>query len=218
MFKVIEIFFGNFINWSILRMDKIIYLYIITLSSLISLDFYSSFFEIGLTRTEDLYRTFKSINESNLKFYSFKAYFNDAFTESDDYIQNIKSKTEITSDAIPCMEDLAFYDDRICLLTIGTATNIVKYISKLRNHKFNIAKPVFNCLKMKYYFEKSSPYAKKFLYIFRHIHESGIKRILEEEWKNKILPSNTEILKNDEFFLLISLIFTLATGYALSII
>lgn len=159
----------------------------------------------------------EDINESDLPFYTSIDYFNNAFRESNVYERSIKSRCQIVPDTIKCLEDLAVYDDRICFLRSGLLKGIGKHILKFRNHEFKVAKPVFNCLNKKYSFEKSSPYAEKFFYTFRHIHESGINRILEPIWKHKIVTSKSEKENDEGFFFLISLLVVLFFGYTISV-
>lgn len=179
------------------------------------MNFYSQFVGIGLKKIENSFNTFKDINESSLKFYAYKAYFNDTFSGSDMYGQSIKSRTEALKDILSCLGDLSLYGDRICFVREGLIKQIIKYHPKLRNENFSLAKAVFNCLNIKYSFEKSSPYAQKFFYIFRHIHESGINRVLEPEWNKKVVKQVEEQNDGPNFFL-ISLIFILIFGYTVS--
>lgn len=218
IFDIIVVFFGRSVNWPLGYIDRIIFMVIVILSSIFSIDFYSGFLNIGLAEKENLFNTFKDIVESNLSLYSFNGYSNDIFTRDDIYGQSMKNKIHGLPDTVPCLEALVLRDDRICFIREGILKGTGKYISNLRNHKFNIAKPVFNCLKNKFSFEKSSPYAEKIFHTFRRIHESGIHRILEPEWKRTIGTSMVGKGKNGEFFFLMSLILILVCGYTASIV
>lgn len=218
IFKIAEIFFGMSKICPKSNVDRIIYMLIIISSSIFSINFYSRFLEIGLAKNEDMFNTLRNINESNLNIYAFKGYYNSIFTGSDAYVQSIKYKTKKADDAIPCLEELALYDDRICIVRENFLKLFVKYHPTLRNYEFTVAKPTFNCVKIYYSFEKSSPYTKKFNSIFRYIHESGIKRILEPKSKLKKDPRKLKEQTNAVNFFLASLICILILGYTASII
>lgn len=217
LFGIIQVFFGMSTTRPTIDADRILYVFTIVVSAIFSIDFYSNFLGIGVTRNEDLFKTIKDINDSTLKIFAFKGSFNDTFSESDIYGQSIKSRTEVLSDTVPCIEELALRDDRICIVREGLLIAAVNYHPMLRNRVFNIAKPIFNCLKIQYSFEKSSPYAKKFISIFRYIHESGINHLLESKWKKKVFTKKMKEQKNVNFFLA-SLISIQFLGYTVSII
>ena len=80
-----------------------------------------------------------------------------------------------------------------------------------------LAKPVFNCLRLRYNFERSSPYTERFINILRRIHESGIERILKQDnkiYNTKWFPKIEEKVPEKAF--VVKLISVLICGYAIS--
>lgn len=150
VFDIIKVFFGRSIICPKDNVHRVIYPVVVAVSAIFSFDFYSNFLKVGLTKNEDLFNTLKDISKSDLKFYTFGGYHNAIFQETDQYSQSIKRKVQTLSDSIVCLENLALYDDRICIVSEGLLRGVVKYQTKLKIDEFFVAKPTFNCLKVKY--------------------------------------------------------------------
>lgn len=213
IFDIIQIFFGmsNFEPVGSLR--KFMYIFIIIVSAVYNNDFYSSFLEISLISDEVPLSSFKDLNESGFKFYTQKWQFEQAFWSSDEYVQSLKKKATIISEIVPCLQNLTFKNDPIkCII----GEKIDDGIGKLQSLKFLKAKPLFNCLRLSYYFEKSSPYAWKFQKIFGRVYESGIERILlsrEKDHEYEVAKSYQE-----KKFLVTLLISILSVSYLVAFI
>ena len=111
--------------------------------------------------------------------YIYKDYFEYAFWESNQYSESLKRKVIIVDDIFPCMNDLAEGKHHICFKTEDYFT-VFGNESVFPMTRVLIAKPVFNCLRTKFNFEKSSPYIKKFGEILRLFYESGIDQYLDQ--------------------------------------
>ena len=95
--------------------------------------------------------------ENNLKSYTFKYHFNLVFFwGNDEYIQELKAKTENISDTLSCMTSLATNGDRICITTKDTYIIFRERFAYL-GFKYKLIKPIFNCVELRYNFEMSLP-------------------------------------------------------------
>lgn len=196
--------------------DMFITLSIIVVSMWYSFNFYSDVLNIQLIRDNVPFDTFKDIDESNLKLYINKVNVETAFWLDDTHVKNIKRKTEDVDDILPCVEDLLMNADHICLTSEDVAESVKMSLPTGHALKFKATKPVFNCQKNVYNFERSSPYFGKFKKNLHKIYAAGLDKRMEHTENDKI-ESADKIEVQEKSVVLYELKFTFGCGCIISL-
>lgn len=213
LFEVVRMFFGMSCRAHFGLKNRYMYMLVVLVSALYNMDFYSSFLDIGLISRRTPLKTFKDLNEFGTKFYIEKVQSGQAFwlAQSDEQVRQIRDKSVVVPDIVPVCLEIVSNSSFGCIMMESIADNI----GRTRSLKFAKAKPVFNCLRLSYYFEKSSPFAGRFKGIFRRVYESGIERILNGNENNNYEELEYEDAQ-EEKFLVVLLVSMLLVSYALS--
>ncbi|KAJ8664885.1 hypothetical protein QAD02_006547 [Eretmocerus hayati] len=159
--------------------DRLLLAGIILVSSVFSNELYSQLLDVHYMRNKTKLDTFEKIERSKLKVNIPYVMANSPFWDSDKLLQKIRSKCQIIDNPLECLKRFDHNASQIC---IASEQFLKFYMSseykKYRNPAFEIAEPVFNCVRFRYAFERSSPFAKKFKRLYRRIRQYGLEKIL----------------------------------------
>ena len=189
-FDVFQVFFGYPLHLkSDFSMPKIMFISIAFVPIIFSTDFVSNLMKIRTAYDELAFDTLKEIYESNLSIYTDVTTASLVFDRSpNSYIRNMRNKLT-TFEKRPCYDVLKENKRAICVISEVRAQYELEDNKKFNKTLLKIAKPKFASVLMGYFFEKASPYVKRFDDIFQRIAESGLmKKLIEIQY----IPENRD--------------------------
>ena len=220
-FEVVQIFLNISLTHKPTKFtDQILFLSFVLGSTIFSFYIYASFLQFQLSNEEIAFDTFESIDQSDLKFYTFREFLNYSFMIDSPYVRNLKKKALVINTGMDdCMEKLIRKQDRICHI-LDNFINRVNWsrIDPQYSSKFKIAKPAFIYFNMRYSFERASPYIKKFQVFLRIIEESGIRKKIHSNTNNKKKMFKNNDTSSSGSLTVLQLVSVLLCGSVLSII
>ncbi|OXU30579.1 hypothetical protein TSAR_007184 [Trichomalopsis sarcophagae] len=149
---------------------------------------YMNIFRVHVQNNEMPFNTLDDIQKSNLPIYVDDTYFN-AFYEINQFVENKQLKFDRVYTE-ECVEKLIKNRDRICLT--GQDFGLTKLNSLNNTSAMKMSEYIFGSMEHKYFYPKTSPYAKKFDSVIQKIIESGIHK----SWKEyKKLDGSSKIMK-----------------------
>ena len=212
-FHIICIIFGMSMNRSPQKTPgRILFVAIFIVSLPYSADFYSNFLNVELGDDEISFDTFESIDASGLKAYVYSGLYYHAFWQNDSHVQNIQRRTEKVLTLRDRVSSLVNGSDRHVCIEIESYLRIFMNRSRYPIQKAKLAKPVFNCLRLVYNFERVSPYVQAFQDIFRRFYEAGLDVFLEGHMNEAELEKKDEDQENKSS-LTPKLVLILLAGY-----
>ena len=216
VFEIVQVLFGISVNSQPKKVvDRILFSSILLLSVAYTMNSFSDFLDIKLEDGEVSFDTYESIEKSGLQIYVFSGYYNYVFWQNDPHIKGMQQNTEAVGYIEPLIQKLTEGKNHICLDT-NNFLEIFKNRSRFPMQNAKIAKPVFNCLRLMYNFERSSPYATKFKTILRRLYEGGINDFLEYSYKNQTDLSYTDGGSVKKNLFVMNLVAILLCGYFVS--
>lgn len=209
-FEIISVFFGMSVQWKgqMTVVDRAVFLYVIAVSALYSLNFYSSFLDIGLVEQKVSLDTFEDLGGSKYKIYLQR----DHLETVSRVHGGIAARAEVLKETYPCLVELSRKDDRVCIALESLADGIKG------GYQFHKAKPTFNCLRLSYHFGRHSPYLNNIGRIFRRIYESGIEPKFEFYRINNNVQLDQQQTIEKINLLVIVLIIILTMGHSLALV
>ena len=176
----IRIIFGMSMNRRLHRSPgRILFVSVFIVSLPYSADFYSSFLNVELGDDEISFDTFESIDATGLKAYLYSGFYYHAFWQDNFHVQSIQRRTEKMIMLNNVIESLVNGSARHICIDTENYLRIFLNQSLYPIQKAKLAKPVFNCLRLAYNFERASPYVRAFHAIFRRLYEAGLHVYLD---------------------------------------
>ncbi|KAJ8664886.1 hypothetical protein QAD02_006548 [Eretmocerus hayati] len=166
------------------NIDRLLLAGLIIVSSVFSNELYSQLLDVNYMRNKTKLDTFEKIERSKLKIDIPYGLAGLPFWDSDQYLRNIRKKSQVSANLIDCLRRFDLDASQIC---IASEMSLKSFMSseykKYRNPAFEIAEPVFNCIRFRYAFERSSPYAKRVKHLYRQIKQFGLDKILLSKYE-----------------------------------
>ena len=195
---------------------RIMFVSVFIVSLLYSADFYSNFLNVELGDDEISFDTFESIDASGLKAYLYSGFYNHAFWQENFHVQSIQRRTERVPMVTGLIESLVNGSDRYICIDTENFLRIFMNRSLYPIQKARLAKPVFNCLRLVYNFERSSPYARAFQAICRRMYEAGLDIYLQTPMTEKAGKKDEDEEAREA--LTLKLVIILLAGYTVAMV